>query len=132
MKKILPLVAVILVAGLALSGCAMFKAAKAPVKDCLTAWKKGDFEKAYSYFVEGTEVPKDEFIEYAKENEVKKFSLTHISISGSEGTGEVRGTVTLKGGEKTGCLFCIKEVSEDVWMIQTMEQFDPSLIPESS
>jgi len=132
MKKILPIVAVLLVAGLTLSGCAMFKAAKAPVKECLTAWKKGDFETAYSYFVEGTEVPKDEFIEYAKENEVKKFKLFRVSISGSDGTGEVQGTITLKGGEKTGCLFYIIEVEEDVWKIETMEQFDPSLIPETS
>ncbi|MBD3286949.1 hypothetical protein GF359_09890, partial [candidate division WOR-3 bacterium] len=130
MKKILPIVTVVLLAGLALSGCATFKAAKAPVKECLTAWKKGDFEKAYSCFVEGTEVPKDEFIEYAKENEVKKFKLFRVSISGTEGaTGEIQGTVTLKGGDKTGCLFYVKEISEDVWKIETMEAFDPDLIP---
>jgi len=134
MKKAILLVAMVLIVGLALSGCAMFKAAKEPVKGCLDAWKKGDFEKAFSYFVEDTDIPYEEFKVYAEENPIKAFSLNNISLSegveGAPSTGEVSGTVTLKGGSKLGCKFYIIEISEDVWKINDLEEFSTDLIPE--
>lgn len=128
MKKILPIVAVVLIAGLALTGCAMFKAAKAPVKECLAAWKKGDFETAYSYFSEHTNIYFEDFKAYAEENPIKAFKLNNISIGSGKGT--VKGTVTLKDGTKLGCSFNIVEEQEDVWKIWDLEQFSIDLMME--
>jgi hypothetical protein len=129
-KKAIVVITIALIAVAAVSGCAMFKAAKAPVKDCLTAWKKGKLEEAYSYFSDEMKAnyPFETFKEYAEAYPVKKFNLNNISIS-ADGTGEVKGTVTIKGGEQLGCLFKIVEVSEDEWTINGLQNFSKDLIP---
>ena len=129
-KRAVSVIVLALVMVAAVSGCAMFKAAKAPVKDCLAAWKKGKLEEAYSYFSDEMQAnyPFETFKEYAEAYPIKKFNLNNISIS-ADGTGEVKGTVTIKGGEQLGCLFEIVEVSEDEWIISRLHAFDKNLIP---
>lgn len=128
-KKLLAVIVVAMVAMLVIPGCAMFKAAKAPVKECLDAWKKDDFEAAFSYFDADSPVPYGMFADYAKENPIKKYTLNNISVS-AEGTGTVKGSVTMKDGEKLGCYFEIVEVKEDEWAIWDMKPFSKDLLME--
>lgn len=129
-KKALIIAAVALLAVIVIPGCAMFKAAQEPVKECLNAWKKGDYVKAYSYFSEQMQAGYsfETFKEYVQAYPVKKFSLKNTSIS-ADGTGYVQGTVNIKGGDKLGCKFEIVEISDDNWKVVRLHAFSKDLIP---
>ena len=129
-KTAIVIAAMAFLALVAVPGCAMFKAAQEPVKNCLNAWKKGDFEKAYTYFSDELQAvyPIETFTEYAEAYPVKKFSLKNTSISAA-GTGYVQGIVNIKGGDKLGCKFEIVEVTEDNWKIYEVHAFSPDLLP---
>lgn len=120
-----------ILAALAFSGCATFNAAKEPCQKCLEAWKAGDYEKAYSYFSDEAKeyYYLDDFIEYAEAYPVKAFNLNKVSIS-ADGSGTIKGSVTLKSGEKTGVKFDIIEVTEDHWKIYRLHEFSRDILME--
>ncbi len=130
-KKILSFTILIFIALVAFSGCATFNAAKEPCQKCLEAWKTGDYEKAYSYFSDEAKeyYSLEDFTEYAEANPVKSFSLNNVSLS-AEAHGTVKGSVTLKSGEKTGVKFDIIEVTEDHWKIWRLHEFSRDILME--
>lgn len=129
-RRMLPLVALLGFVS-AFAGCAMFKAAKEPAKMCLEAWKKGDYETAYSYFADEAKANYSlgQFKAYAEANPIKKYSLSNVSVS-ADGKGTIKGSVTLKSGEKLGCKFEVVEISEDVWKIWILHAFSRDILME--
>ncbi|NLI97622.1 hypothetical protein GX441_03060 [bacterium] len=131
MIKKVSLTALVIAAIFGFSSCATFNAAKEPAKKCLEAWKAGDYETAYSYFADEAKAnySLEEFTEYAEANPVKKYSLNNVSIS-AEGKGTIKGSVTLKSGEKLGCKFEVVEISEGVWKIWILHAFSRDILME--
>jgi len=130
-KKVLSVVAVTLVAAFALFCCAAFNAPKEPVKAQLEAWKKGDYEEAYSYFSDDAQEVYSftAFKSYAEANPIKSFKITNINIS-ADGKGTIKGSVTLKSGEKLGFRHKVVEVFEGEWKIWSLEAFSRDILME--
>lgn len=131
MKKVLPVIAVALIAAFALSCCAAFNAPKEPVKAQLDAWKKGDWEEAYSCFSDDAQevYSFSAFKSYAEANPIKTFKITSISIS-ADGPATVKGSVTMKSGEKLGFRHKVVEAFEGEWKIWSLEAFSRDILME--
>lgn len=127
-KKALVLAVMVLAGGFVLQSCASFKAAQAPVKAHLEAWKKADFQDAYSYMASRLKenYSFQTFSRYARANPIKSFKMGDVSLA--EGRGTIEGSVTLKDGEKLGFRYKVVELREDEWMIASFEAFSKRLL----
>jgi hypothetical protein len=117
-KKIVPVITIILLAAFTLSCCGAFNAPKQVVKDHLDAWSDKDVIEAYSYFARELKesIPIGDFAAQMERVPVRSFKLTSISISGTKGTAEIEGTVTLRGGDKMGLRYELVQ-KDDEWEI---------------
>ena len=117
MRKTLVVAGVLVLCMVALSCCGALNAPKAPVNVLLNAWIEKDYKEAFSCLAPALQEAKtfEAFKEDVDRVRVESYDLTSVNVN-ANGSAEVKGSLTVEDGTKTGCNFQLIQKG-DYWLI---------------